>query len=874
MSLTDKAQLLRNSRVNDGNLEADNPLEEGGQQQQQRRADYGTTTTAAAAATTATFTDPHDHDDDEVDGGSVYVYSYPTHLQPGHFTSLEKLCFFLSSFLFILLCLFVGLYARNAIQKHHEDKPSLPLPTSSPTMPKPNPPNHEGNRTQLKTYCLESNCIITAAQILQDVDQELDPCDDFYAYTCSQWQEKHMIPETSNRIDIQSMTSNTIRHRLDHILTAEKRLKYIQHDSLPNPTDILDRQLFKKLSDFYRSCINQETIEQQGVEPLYTLLRVIRQHIPLSMNDHHLDLSATAVDDEQRQRALLYLSERDVWPLFTVSSPVIINKEGHRREILYQLGPGQSGLPFFELYEDEQKMASYMQIVMSLLDTIFQKDTSNEFGWKTWSTIATARRIIDFEKTIASTHIDASNGTTEWTLKELQRQVPEMDWTLFFPYEEKGPYREQITIQIPSVHFIENMRSNVLSNKNARTLQMYFIWRTIWRYVDLLGEDFLIHKRKWIALLEGREDHAKAIPERRDTCIHIMDQKNSAIGILLGRYYVLDHQATIKKAKSKLEKIVKQWVQELLISKVPSLSWVTTQSEQVEMIKKLKAIQFEIGYPPSSTDNGKDSILFDVLYLNEYFGDLYVDQNDFFGNVLQNTRHSMKSRVNQQQTHSDAMNAWKVSVQSVQVHYEKETNKIIIPAGLLQLPYFDPNGPYYLYLGAIGEMVGHEIMHEFDSLIPDTRIAGSYINRTSINDCLINQYNDLGIDGLETVNENFADNGGVSLIRHYFESNYNNSSNTRINSDGTYNSMTDHVANQIIPGIDHWTKEQIAYIQFSRMRCSKAIPVNHSLPKTTPDRFRVNGPIMNSYHFSKVFSCKKGSQMHPDTHAKAKCQVW
>mgnify|MGYP001203789973 CR=1 FL=1 len=79
-----------------------------------------------------------DDDGEDYDQDNFHEPDRP-HLQPGHFTSLEKLFFFLCSLLLILLFIFVGLYARSS-QKDDDDPASrLPLP---PKIPK----NHTKNQ--------------------------------------------------------------------------------------------------------------------------------------------------------------------------------------------------------------------------------------------------------------------------------------------------------------------------------------------------------------------------------------------------------------------------------------------------------------------------------------------------------------------------------------------------------------------------------------------------------------------------------------------------------------------------------------------------------------------------------------------------------
>jgi hypothetical protein len=61
-------------------------------------------------------------------------YRRPMFVQPGKFTSLEKLLFFVSSVMLILLSVFAGLYARSAMEGKPpvNDPPKSDPPTETP----------------------------------------------------------------------------------------------------------------------------------------------------------------------------------------------------------------------------------------------------------------------------------------------------------------------------------------------------------------------------------------------------------------------------------------------------------------------------------------------------------------------------------------------------------------------------------------------------------------------------------------------------------------------------------------------------------------------------------------------------------------------
>ena len=51
---------------------------------------------------------------------------------------------------------------------------------------------------------------------------------------------------------------------------------------------------------------------------------------------------------------------------------------------------------------------------------------------------------------------------------------------------------------------------------------------------------------------------------------------------------------------------------------------------------------------------------------------------------------------------------------TVNAYYNPSMNEIVFPAGFLQPPLFDPDADPAVNYGAIGDVIGHEISHQFD----------------------------------------------------------------------------------------------------------------------------------------------------------------
>lgn len=58
---------------------------------------------------------------------------------------------------------------------------------------------------------------LIAARLLQNLDQSVDPCQNFYQYACGGWLERHVIPETSSLHSV----FNILRDELEIVLKGQ-----------------------------------------------------------------------------------------------------------------------------------------------------------------------------------------------------------------------------------------------------------------------------------------------------------------------------------------------------------------------------------------------------------------------------------------------------------------------------------------------------------------------------------------------------------------------------------------------------------------------------------------------------------------------------
>ncbi|KAI9282166.1 hypothetical protein BY458DRAFT_497397 [Sporodiniella umbellata] len=733
------------------------------------------------------------------------------------YTLLEKILLLLCSSFFIVLCILTGLYVQSVVEKQQ------------PPLKEPLPPLE--NKTD--PVCLTPECILTASQILQDIDINLDPCDNFYQFTCNQWQTRHPIPHDQPNVNSFTMLTDRNKETMRSILSGSFEDLYTPPSGLPDPEQLLDKQNFDKLKGLYVSCLNESLIDASGAQPIYPLMRTLRDQKPLD--------------------TLGYLAQQGVNAFFRVQ--VDIDPNDPQRHILHLMQPTLT-LSTSTYYDQPDTIQILYETIVHTLNIVFHSTT--EFEWTPYSSNVTARMAVDFEKKLAKITRDDDSGTDTLFLDDIKKQTPQIDWDAYLRIRlpNMAPFPNRMVVRSPQ--FLTNL-NDLLSNEPVRNIQAYLVWKTIDAFVEVLSEP--IRKSKKNLGVRLNQKRYTAEKPRWSVCV---DHVSDSVGFLLGRYYVLN-KTNGKEVKKDVERITSS-ITKVFLQRLQQLEWLDNETRQAAM-KKMGALSSKIGYPDTSPN------VLSPISLSEYYGDLEINSTDFFKNHLNCLQLSIRQEWSQIGYKTDRKK-WTTKPQEVSTYYNPFLNEIVFPTGILQNPFFGKNYPAYLNYGGIGALIGHELTHGFDrqgglfDAIGKQKAWWTDKTRSKFDKatrCFIKQYDQFNFTKIDqrpiytnenrTLAENLADNGGLKLS--YL----------------AWNSQTKEQKHLLLPGLNSLSPEQLFFINYGRVWCNKNA-FTQDLPtknrNRSPAEWIVNGAIQNSESFSVAFQCPKGSPMNPT----AKCKIW
>ncbi len=193
---------------------------------------------------------------------------------------------------------------------------------------------------------------------------------------------------------------------------------------------------------------------------------------------------------------------------------------------------------------------------------------------------------------------------------------------------------------------------------------------------------------------------------------------------------------------------------------------------------------------------------------------------------------------------------WAMGPLTVNAYYSPSDNKFVMPIGILQYPFYDPNLSETVNLGAVGVVIGHELGHGVDdkgSRYDSKGRLKTWMSKADIKefarrgDRLISQFEKAGFNGQLTLGENIGDLTGLTFgYRAAFPK-----------------------------GKGSVEDKRAFFTQYARLWCHTMRPKQRELriktdPHSTGDG-RVNEQVKHQPGFREAFSCKSGDPMVIDT---------
>ncbi|XP_060581148.1 membrane metallo-endopeptidase-like 1 [Ruditapes philippinarum] len=691
--------------------------------------------------------------------------------------------------------------------------------------------------------CLTADCAKASARVLENMDLTIDPCEDFYMYSCGTWKKKHVIPDDSSSYSMFGSLSEKVQVINKYLLD--------DNQAYQNFSSIV------KAKDLYASCLDLETIEKRNSTAAVPLLEELGGWPVLGTK-----LGGNWIESNfSLSQLLITLRQYNNNPVINMYvSPDIRNSQQY---IIYFDQPS-FGLPG-RLYYLQDGLARMREAYVTLASSI-----AKLFGADENLADREMRQMLDLE-------IDLANITTKpedrrdfdalynkMTIAQLKQNFTEpnttdtvqFDWLEYiqgvFDIENVGiALDENEQVIVLDVSYFKRL-FNVLQKHGKRTVANYVVWTIVQNRASNLDSRFRELLTDFNKVLYGIASSSA----RWKGCVSYTVYN---FGMAVGHMFVKEtFDESAKTSALNMIKNIRDAFDELL----DEVEWMD-DGTRILASEKANAIKEWIGYP--------DDVLVDEK-VNKLYENVTIDRDDYFMNVLNNLKRSSAEGLTKLRQKYDK-NIWTTPPSIVNAFYSPLQNAIMFPAGILQPPFYDKGQPKSMNYGGIGAVIGHEITHGFDDRgrqYDKTGNLNQWWNTSVITrfkekaQCIIDQYNEfvvpeagLNINGINTQGENIADNGG---LKQSFRA---------------YRKWVEKRGKEeaLLPGVN-FTNNQLFFINYAQVWCNNARKENIISAVNTgvhsPGQFRVVGTLQNTREFSAAFGCKKNSFMNPEK----KCAVW
>ncbi|XP_041355707.1 endothelin-converting enzyme 2-like isoform X1 [Gigantopelta aegis] len=680
--------------------------------------------------------------------------------------------------------------------------------------------------------CMTENCVKTSSLIMTKMNRSVDPCVDFYEYACGGWEKSAFIPPDKGKYGAFAEATKKNDATLQKVLDEKGHVFKGK-----NSTAI------KKAKMYYQACMNKTEVKKQGLTPI---LQYIKKLGSWTVTSDTVSGTWNAASWDFIE-ALVRIHQQNKMPFFKLK--VAPDDKNNSNNILKF---EQDGLTLIDHQE-------YLGNNSEKFHKAFIK-FGTKFGMLLGGNESVVRSkmsdIYEFEKKLAEVYVskadlqDPLKYYNKMSVEEFQKLLGGKDVFDLKRYLDKI-FNDDVLLTeeviITSLDYFKKL-GGIIKNATSEVINNYLVWSVIQYTAGYLPDEFV----DAALILTKAESGTSAVAPRWQRCVY---KTNSALGFATSALFV--EERFTPGTREKVSEILDE-IKHAFLMNLHTVTWMDGKTQE-KAIEKGEAVEKMIGYP---------DFIMDPVKLDDHYVNLTIPDGQFLQSYINACVWGFKKQLEKHGKPPDRKK-WGMMPSEVNAYYSISWNYIVVPAGILQQPFFEPTFPQFVNFGALGFALSHEITHGFDETGKDYDKYGNMKNwwsKASADSfsekakCLENQYSHYEVDGvklngLQTLGENIADNGGLKAAFTAYK-------------------MNNHAQmEKKLPAIG-LTNDQVFFVSFAQVWCSYYRPAYakqsvlvdpHSIAE-----FRVKGTISNSAEFSSAYKCPMDSPMNP----KKKCHIW
>ncbi len=276
-------------------------------------------------------------------------------------------------------------------------------------------------------------------------------------------------------------------------------------------------------------------------------------------------------------------------------------------------------------------------------------------------------------------------------IEKLNNPMSTAEFAAYAPGIDRNAYFAGANIPVQQRMIVgENTAIKAISAYFAQTpLETLKLWQSFhiaYQAAPYLNKEMVDSRFEFTKTLSG-------VSENRPRWKRGTDLVGGSLGELVGQEYTAKHFPPSSKAK--MEVLVAN-LKVAMAKRINANDWMSPATKSAAL-EKLQKMDVMVGYPDT---------------WRSYEG-LTIAADDLYGNVKRAGIFNAAYQMADLGKPVDRKK-WAMSPQTVNAYNGGLENKIVFPAAILQPPFFDPNADDAVNYGAIGGVIGHEIIHGFD----------------------------------------------------------------------------------------------------------------------------------------------------------------